>query len=69
MGYREQHLRLAVLETESAKGKLLNPGVWVQLSYKARQARSVMDECEGLDSSSSEATQGEPRSNHHTRGL
>ena len=51
------------------EGKLLNPGVQVQLSYKARRERSVMDECEGLDSSSSEATQGKPRTNHHTRGL
>ena len=26
-----------------------------------------MDEFDGLDSSSSEVTQGEPRTNHHTR--
>ncbi|KIM55322.1 hypothetical protein SCLCIDRAFT_30395 [Scleroderma citrinum Foug A] len=46
-----------MLETEGMKKKLLNPGVRVQLSYKARRARSVMDEYDGLDSSSSEATQ------------
>ena len=40
------------------KVKLLNPGVRVQLSYEARRARSVMDKYGGLDSSSSEATQG-----------